>query len=118
MHTSGDSRTASAFISEGHEGVKTATLSFKLNYLRMPSRLNPAEQACPPRSSASALGCPADSDPGALRNATVLRVFQADCRGRLLGSEEALVGLDSERIGATRSPSWRGSTWSPDPGPS
>ena len=32
MHTSFDSRTASAFVSEGSERVKTATLSFKLNY--------------------------------------------------------------------------------------
>ncbi len=31
VHTSCDSRTAIVFVSEGSEGVKTATLSFKLN---------------------------------------------------------------------------------------
>jgi hypothetical protein len=32
VHTSCDSRTAIVFVSEGSERVKTATLSFKLNY--------------------------------------------------------------------------------------
>ncbi len=31
-----DSRTAIVFVSEGSERVKTATLSFKLNYLLPP----------------------------------------------------------------------------------
>jgi hypothetical protein len=34
VHTLCDSRTASVFVSEVSEGVKTATLSFKLNYAR------------------------------------------------------------------------------------
>jgi hypothetical protein len=61
VHTLSDSRTAKVFVSEGSEGVKTATLSFKLNHMllvhSLPDNHLPPPSHCCPQSEASVYFC-------------------------------------------------------------